>query len=288
MAVDEKKAEQEPKRLEELLLDDSEHLSGNKPGIDQEVRVVGGKRGSHFSSLIILFCFCLLVLGFGYLTLQNIAASPSAQTPHDYYISPKLPIPQRHAAIPDEVNSGVEHVSTADKKLVQTDKVIEEKIVDMTVVPVEQPASLLTVTVGPLISDDEVLQAVEQLKQLGFQPDINRDRGTVTMIRLLEGTYPPDIARRHLAQLKKSVMSAFLLRQGEQLSVFAGSFHQKGRAKTLQDDLRKKNVAVTLVEGEVEMNGTVLTVLQADQQTAREVANHLSDLGLKTSISEKK
>lgn len=286
--MDEKKAEQEPKRLEELLLDDSEHPSGNKPSIDQEVRVVGGKRGSHFSSLIILFCFCLLVLGLGYLYLQSIVAPPSAQIPHDYYTSPKLPIPQRRAAVPDEVNPGVEHVAITDKKLVPTDKVIEEKIVDMAVAPVEQPESLLTVKVGPLISDDDVTQAVEQLKQLGFQPDINRGRGTVTMIRLLEGTYPPDIARRHLAQLEKNVTSAFLLPQGKQLSVFAGSFHQEGRAKTLQDDLKKKNVAVTLVEGEVEMNGTLLTVLQADQQTAREVANHLSDLGLKTSISEKK
>jgi hypothetical protein len=277
-----KKAEKEPKRLEELLLDDSEHPPGSEMGIDQDVRIVGGKRGSHFSSLVLLFIFCLLVLGVGYFYLQSMMVSPSTQVQHQYYVSPKLPIPERYETAPADRDVGSADKTVADQKI------IEKKVVDTPVVPSTQPPLLLTVTVGPLISDDEVEQAVKQLKQLGFQPEINRGRGIVAMIRLLEGTYPADIARTHLIQLKKCVKSAFLLPQGDQISVYAGSFHQEDRAKTLQHDLEKKNIRVTLVDGDVEMDGTVLTVIQADQQTAREVANHLSGLGLKTSIREKK
>jgi len=274
-------------RLEELLLDDSVCPSGGGSNTDQDVRVVGGKQGSHINSLIILIVFCLLVLGIGYFYLQSMATTPSARNQYQYYTSPKLPIPARPETVAVDVSTVVEQV-VVDNMAKFPEEVVGEKIADIGAAPVNQPASLLTVSVGPLISDDEVTHAVEQLQQLGFQPETKRGRGLVTMIRLLEGTYPAAIAHNHLSQLKKNVKSAFLLPQGDQLAVFAGSFHQENRAKTLQSDLAKKNVHVTLVDGNVEMVGTLLTVIQADQQTAREVANLLSGLGLKTSISEKK
>lgn len=47
-------------------------------------------------------------------------------------------------------------------------------------------------------------------------------------------------------------------------------------------------INVALVDSKITMNGTMLTALQADQQTAREVAAHISSLGLQTQVIEKK
>ena len=162
-----------------------------------------------------------------------------------------------------------------------------KEIGTVTAIPANQLV-LYSVSVGPLITSAEVSQAVEQLQQLGFQPEKVRGRGAVTMIRLLEGEYPAKIARKHLERLKQYVNSAFLLPHGEELAVFAGSFHQEDRAIKLQNNLADQKIAVQLVAGNVEMNRTLLTVIQADQQTAQEVTNHLFEIGLKTCIIKQK
>ena len=56
----------------------------------------------------------------------------------------------------------------------------------------------------------------------------------------------------------------------------------------MQADLAQKMINVSLVDSEVTMNGTILVTLQADQQTAREVAAHISSLGLHSQLMKKK
>ncbi len=108
------------------------------------------------------------------------------------------------------------------------------------------------------------------------------------MIRLLEGVYPAAEARVRLVQLKKIDKSTFLIPLGDKLAVYAGSFRQESRARELQKNLADQMVNVSLVENDVTMKGTLLVALQADQQTANEVAAHISSLGLHTQLLKKK
>lgn len=278
MAEGEKKSNcgQAQKRLEELLLDDAEQGSS---GIDENVRSVGVKSTNRLNSYFIVVILGLLAFGAGYLYLQNVAAPQTAVVQQQYFVSPKIPIPTR----PEKTAETVAAVTNIAEP-------VETQTKTKPAVPpvVEQPVTLYSVLVGPLITTAEVSQTVKQLQQLGFQPEKIRGRGFVTMIRLLEGEYSEKVARVHLKRLKQHVDSPFLLPAGDKLAVFAGSFHQEERAQRLQRDLAEQQIAVDLVPGDVEMNGTLLNVLQADQQTAREVAEHLSKIGLKTNIVEKK
>lgn len=271
------------KRLEELLLDESDETQTSELSCAQDIKVVDARRGSHLISLTILIVAFLLVLGIGFVYLKHQANHQAIGVEQQHFTSKKIPIPIR----PETVNSNVVEAEPAaiSTNTVSVEAVVPKKSISETT---PQPSSLFSVSVGPLISDDEVTQAISQLQVLGFQPEKTQGHGVVTMIRLLEGTYPPTVARRHLQKLKTKVASAFLLPHGDKLSVFAGSFHQEERAAKLRDELAAKNVAVTLVDGHIKMVGTELVVLQADRQTAKEVADHLSELGLKTRVVENK
>ncbi|MCD6188358.1 MAG: hypothetical protein J7K09_09360 [Desulfuromusa sp.] len=260
------------KRLELLLIDDPDHVASDKHIVDREVKVFGEGTKNLFALLIVLILFCALVLGICYYFLNRLPLSQLPENQQSYYVSPRLPVPER----PKTDNSAIVTAVESGKKA---------SVVSSTV-NLETP--LFTVTVGPFINDVDLQQAIGLLHELGLSPQRIPGRGQVTMIRLLEGVYPAAEARNHLEKLKKTVKSAFLLPMGDKLAVYAGSFHQEKRAREMQKNLAHELVKVSLVDIEVNMNGTLLAALQADQQTASEVAAHISSLGLSTQILEQK
>ncbi len=295
------KTNQTPKRLEELLLDDQERVPSDGVDHPQDIGIGADKQRRYRSSMIAFAIFFLLMIGGGYLYLQTLPTSQPQLQPHNY-VSPRIAIPARPVpAVPiatgesavDEVHGGQAAVGDAEKETIarkaQVPEAVEkEKNTSSAAPSTDLPETLFTVSVGPLLSKTEIARAEAQLRELGFQAEKSRERGMVTMIRLREGTYPVKVAREHLRALKKLTESAFLLPHGTQLSVFAGSFHMAEEADKLQDELAKEGVLVIPVDARVEMTGTFLAALQADQKTAREVADHLSSLGLETTVAKVK
>lgn len=272
-------AENRRKRLESLLLDEPDSNDSVDHLVDREVEVVGGGTKKNFGSLFVLFLFCLLLLGAGYYFFSHIPPLQPPEIQKSLYVSEKLPIPDRpEIVIPEEVDIITEDVSTPEPV----------KVTPVVVPVVKSETPLFTVIVGPFINGDDLQQAISRLLELGFQPQNKPGRGQVTMIRLLEGKYPAAEARSHLKGLKKVVNSAFLLREGDHLALYAGSFHQEDRARKMQSDLAQESINVSLIDSDVTMDGTVLVALQADQQTAREVAAHISSLGLHTRLIKEK
>lgn len=273
------RSENRRKRLESLLLDEPDSNDSVEQLVDREVEVVGEGTKKFFGSLFVLFLLCILLLGVGYYFFSRLPPLQPPEVQKNYYVSEKLPIPDRpEKVIPEEVDIIVEEVSTPEPV----------KVAPVIVPVVNNETPLFTVTVGPFINDEDLQQAISRLRELGFQPQKKPGRGQVTMVRLLEGEYPAAEARIHLKGLKKVVKSAFLLPEGDLLAVYAGSFHQEDRARQMQADLTQEMINVSLVNSEVTMNGTVLAALQADQQTAREVAAHISSLGLHTQLIKEK
>lgn len=267
-------------RLESLLLDDLDKTRSIDHIVEQEVKVVkNGKVGRSGSLLVLLLLLCTLLLGMGYYYyLCNASVKQSSATQLALYVSPRLPIPQRPKL---DLSTAV----TAAKK----NPASKSEIITSTVSPViENEVPLYIVTVGPFVNAVELERAVSQLQELGLHPQKRTGRGQVSMIRLLEGIYPEEEARQRLERLKKVSKSAFLLPDNNNLAVYAGSFHEESRARQMQDDLVKKRVNVTLVDSITVMKGTMLMALHADQQTAREVAAHISRFGLQTQVIKKR
>ncbi len=264
------------KRLELLLINDSDSVASGKHIIGRKARVFGEGTKTLFGILFVTALFCTLILGIGYYFKNRLPLPQPPENQQNYYVSPKLPIPDRPKIDNSAIVAAAESTPTAVKKAsVMTSTVNLE-------------TSLFTVTVGPFINDVDLQQATSLLQELGLQPQKIPGHGQVTMIRLLEGVYPEAEARTHLEELKKKVKSAFLLPTGDNLAVYAGSFRQENRAREMQKSLAYEMVKVSLVDIEVDMNGTLLAALQADQQTASEVAAHISSLGLSTQILEQK
>ncbi|NOQ52710.1 MAG: hypothetical protein GQ578_10895 [Desulfuromonadaceae bacterium] len=147
-----------------------------------------------------------------------------------------------------------------------------------------EPGILYRVMVGPYLRKDALGKAQEKLRELGFEAQQTRGSGMVSMIRLLEGTYSATVAHNRLRQVKKVTGDAFLLPSGDKLALYVGSFHDQKRAAGHADELAGKGIHVHPVKGEVEMQGHMLMALQADYQTALQVAERIGNAGLTTQV----
>ena len=267
------------KRLESLLFDSSASSQSVDGVVLPSVSIIGDRKTNSHRALIMLLLFCALLFGAGYYYVSNLTSPRFPVTQMEQYVSPLIPVPVRPKVDLPLAFAG--KGDAAPLAEIETDSSVTAPFVASTV-------PLFTVAVGPFINAADLQQAASLLKDLGLQPQKIPGRGQVTMIRLLEGVYPEAEARVHLKKLKKTVKSAFLLPLGDKLAVYVGSFHQESQARKMQNELALQMVKVSLVDSEVTMNGTLLVALQADQQTANEVAAHISSLGLYTQLLEKR
>ncbi|MCW8859958.1 MAG: SPOR domain-containing protein [Deltaproteobacteria bacterium] len=266
-------------RLEALLLDDSdthpvERLTG------REVKAVSQPRRSLSWPGLLVLLLCLILIGAGVVFLKTF--TPVAQNlPQGIQpVAQRLPIPPRTVSnslltdMPQEIKTVVsvdvtpppmQQSQGQDKSSPPPDKTVN--------------SPLYSVHVGPFINQEEVRQATETLRDLGLQVQQVAGRGQVRMIRLREGSYPADEARKRLAKLKKTINTAFLLPEADKRALYAGSFHEQSGADQLRESLEKQNISVTEVTTEIMMEGTILIALQADQQTAKQVAEHIRSRG---------
>ncbi|MBE9485731.1 MAG: hypothetical protein IMY82_01005 [Chloroflexi bacterium] len=147
-----------------------------------------------------------------------------------------------------------------------------------------EPGILYRVMVGPYLRKDALGEAQKKLRELGFEAQQTRGSGKVSMLRLLEGTYAATVAHNRLRQVKKLTGDAFLLPSGDKLALYVGSFHDQKRAAGYADELAGKGIHVHPVKSEVEMQGHMLMALQADYQTALQVAERIGNAGLITQV----
>ncbi len=271
--------------IESLLLDTDDRLAVSHLA-EQEVRVVGVGKSKNYGTLIGIFLFCIVVAGAGFYYLPQLLTLAVPPDQPSLFSSPKVPVPVRSI-------TSVVDMPDVDNQISETDMVLkDEKIVAPTPslpkTPVVTEPLLFTVVVGPFINSDNLNLAISSLRELGFQSQKVSGRGQVTMVRLLEGIYSRAEALIHLTALKKVANSAFILPDGDKLAVYAGSFRQEKRARSLQVSLAQEKIDVALITSEVVMAGTMLQVLQADQQTAQEIVEHISKLGLSVQMKKNK
>ena len=139
---------------------------------------------------------------------------------------------------------------------------------------------LYQVLVGPYLYVSDTNDAAATLAKLGYQGRKIEGSGPVAMVRLLVGSYPPDDARAQLASLKPQLDDAFLLPDGNQLAVYAGSFSDRKRAERYVKVLAEQGLTVTPIVNELEMSGKMFIVGEAGQEQARKIIEKLTAAGL--------
>jgi hypothetical protein len=276
------------RRLESLLIDDSDRDNINALA-DREVIPVE-KEIKTSSWLILSFLLTLSVtIGLAFIVFKFYSYSDTKIVQPMAAVEIKQPIPPRPSllqpasVIQDSENkTHVEALDTVVEEIVSQD---QEDIVLQTASP-QIEDNLHVVVVGPFISSASLDKASAILIDLGLQAQKESGRGMVPMIRLQEGVYSSDQAQQRLTALKKIIKSAFLLPQGTKKVLYAGSFSEEDRALLLQAQLKQNRVDVKLVKTEIPMNGTLLIVLKADQQTAGQLAQHIKERGLNVQVKE--
>ena len=276
-------------RLEALLVDDQETSHPVNGVTAREVKAVGPFKSGPSIVLLLLLALGIFLLGSGYYFFHQQQISGPYETRNLTATEHKLPIPERPetphrpraelvsvtASAPDSTPTPAPTTMAAEPAPDQNYNATAE-------------IGLYSVLVGPFINGEELEAANLQLGELGFRPQKQSGYGKVTMLRLLDGVYPVEEGRKRLAALRQYVDSAFLLAEGDKLAVYAGSFHNQDRARVLRDELAGKGIEVRIVSSEISMDGTMLVALEADQQTANQVAEHISKLGMHVQITEKK
>lgn len=275
---------EKPHPLEALLLD-KQGPEGPVDDVTAREVVAVSHRRSRSPFFLILFALvgCAFIAG-GFFFYGQSPSPPADIARQSAATTVTMPVPER--PVPPPAAPAPAPVATP----VAETPVLVEAVVDPAPEPVEKKAEvesrLFTVLVGPFINTEDLDKGISALQAQGFLPEKRPGRGAVTMLRLLEGVYPPEQGRERLQALQAHADSAFVLPENGQLAVYAGSFHDVDRARRFADELAAQGVEVSLVNTEITMDGTSLVALQADKETAEQVAAHINGLGLHARIEE--
>jgi hypothetical protein len=124
--------------------------------------------------------------------------------------------------------------------------------------PVELPKEAFTLQTDPLLLPGELAKAERTLRTLGFEPSRATVPQTVTLTRLRLGVYPSAEALLHLREAQALIPDAFPLRQGGNVAIYAGSFHDVDRARIFADELYERGIRVEEEKAQVSLNVNVL------------------------------
>ncbi len=137
------------------------------------------------------------------------------------------------------------------------------------------------IQVGAFLLPANLQRAEARLRQLGLTGQALATSKPVTMIRLRVGTFPKAQGVAKLKELAELAPDAFLLPQGEELAVYAGSFHDLDGARRFADRLYQQGIHLTEEKTVVPLPLTLLRVEGfADRDAALVAAEKIRATGL--------
>lgn len=213
--------------------------------------------------------------------------------------APAAPQKQR-IAVPGPSAEAVVEESLAEAMPEQT--VVEEVKVTVTAPPAEsaggepaveaRPAApavdatgAYTVEAGAYRLESSLKTAEERLRRLGFEPQVTTAKKALAMTRLRLGSFAPEAGQAKLEELAELAPDAFVLRQGEELVVYAASYHDLDKARRFADRLFAEGVRVEEEAAEVEVPLFLLrSGTYPDLAAARAAAEQVRTEGLEALV----
>ncbi len=259
--------------------------------IQREVHPVQKRDRRLAQWFILVVCLVLVLLVCGLFIDRSIFFQP-VQKPGAQMLfqSERIPVPERlpravvqvqDLSIPATIEN--EPVKDEVAKLVSEVISAAEKIPEKTVANADLNDAEKTydVIIGPFITKSRLHEGEAYLKAKGLLFVSEAGSGPITMMRLREGVYAPDVARKRLAEMVSAgFRDSFVLPAGDMLAVYAGSFVDQNRADMLSQDLAQKNITVVQVDAEMNKQGRILRLKDISEPISIELEKEFSDKGI--------
>jgi cell division septation protein DedD len=138
---------------------------------------------------------------------------------------------------------------------------------------------------GAFLLKANLRQAEALVRRLGYEPQVKSMPKTVPMTRLRVGAFFAEEGKAKLASLKDVAPSAFLIRQGEYVLVYAGSYQDIDRARRAADLLYQKGIRVDEEPITAEVSLSLLSFgAFADRDAAEKAAVRARSAGLEAIV----
>ncbi len=134
---------------------------------------------------------------------------------------------------------------------------------------------------GPFLLPGQLAEAERTVRALGHEPARAKVSEPVTLTRLLLGVYPSGEAPERLREAKARIPDAFPLRFGDDVALYAGSFHDVDRARIFADLLYEQGIEVEEQSAQVVLDVDVLRFgAFADEREAQAALKAVQQAGL--------
>jgi len=110
--------------------------------------------------------------------------------------------------------------------------------------------------------------------------------GTVKVTRLLDGVYSREKVRKRFKEVQAVVDTAFIIPEKENFAIYVATYRDRAKAIQRSKNLAQKNIHVTAVATEIEMNGTILVINQAGGSNIETIMDQMSQMGLPVKINK--
>lgn len=186
---------------------------------------------------------------------------------------------------PEAAETTLEESAVVAKATAAPDVVAEPKAEEKTEVAVAAVKAPYVLQIGAYVLEANMERTLDTVKSLGYEPFVIEGKKTVSMVRLRVGAYPEQIAREKLSEMQQMTPSAFLLHEGEQMALYAGSYYGLDRARVQADLLFQHEIHID--EEQVDIAIPIKTVRFGDfpdSAAAGIVAEKAKEAGLEAMI----
>ncbi len=142
-----------------------------------------------------------------------------------------------------------------------------------------------TVDAGAILLPSNLKEVERTLGKLGFEPRLSEMKKSEHMTRLRVGAFPPAQARAKLPQINRIAPGSFLVAEGKQLVLYAGSYYTLDKARIVADRLFVKGVEVKEEPVEVPLSLHLVSFGDfTDLDSARNAAERARAAGLEVAV----
>lgn len=248
-------------------------------------------------SLVRLLLLLVLLAGLGgaglFLFLGEVpvpAPEPAPVVPQKQRIAIPTPPP---AAVPEETIVAAEPEETVveegDAPAPPAESAGGEPVAAGKPVASGVSVGAYTVEAGAYRLESSLKEAEERLRRIGFEPQVTTAKKALAMTRLRVGSFAPEAGRAKLEALAELAPDAFVVRKGDELVVYAASYHDLDKARRFADRLHAEGVQVEEEAAEVEVPLFLLrSGIFPDLASARAAAARVRAEGLEALVVKKR
>lgn len=214
---------------------------------------------------------------------ETIPAAPAAADAPKQPAAPAEASAKVDAAVASQADS-----EKVEEKIAKPDSAPQKVASEATPAPTTSAAAKVApyaLQGGAFLLKDNLRAAEATVRRLGYEPQVKTVRRTLPMTRLRVGGFFVKEGEEKLASLKPIAPDAFLIRQGDFVLVYAGSYQDIDRARRVADQLYQKGIRVEEEPATAEVSLSLLSFgAFADRDAAQQAAVKARAAGLEAVV----